>query len=166
MKEFLCLIDVDTSGPRYDVTPLFADPEGFATLVADICSRFPPEGYDLVAGIDALGFVLGAAIALRASRGFLAVRKGGKLPVETESLDFVDYSGTKKSLEIRTDILTTGTRVLLVDEWVETGAQVWTAVRLIESQEGVIAGIGSIKFDDSETIRALKDKYDCYQVWE
>jgi hypothetical protein len=55
---------------------------------------------------------------------------------------------------------------LLVDEWVETGAQVWTAVRLIESQEGVIAGIGSINFDESKTIQALKERYDCYQVWD
>ncbi|MGD2028042.1 MAG: phosphoribosyltransferase family protein [Anaerolineales bacterium] len=166
MKEFLRLIDVDTSGSRNDVTPLFADAKGFAALVANIYSHFPREGYDLVAGIDALGFVMGAAIALRAERGFFAVRKGGKLPVETESLDFVDYTGKQKSLEIRTDILTPGTRVLLVDEWVETGAQVWTAVRLIESQEGVIAGIGSINFDESKTIQALKERYDCYQVWD
>ncbi len=74
-------IDTHTQGPRCDVTALFADYEAFAALVEDLVIPFAHVELDYVAGIDALGFILGAAIALQLPRGFLPIRKGGKLPV-------------------------------------------------------------------------------------
>jgi len=166
MKDYLKLVDTDTSGPRCDVTPLFADGAAFAALVADILAYFPAHSYDTVAGIDALGFVLGAAVAVRAEKGFIPIRKGGKLPVVTESRSFVDYSRKEKSLEIRTDVVSPGDRVLVVDEWIETGTQVSAAIELIESQGGLVAGIATINMDENETTDALKVRYRCFQAWD
>ena len=164
MKDYLKLIDTDTPGPRNDVTPLFADAEAFAALIADISDFFPPDTYDLVAGIDALGFVLGAAAAAKSGKGFLAIRKGGKLPVETVSRQFVDYSGQQKSLEIRLDAITPGTRFLLVDEWIETGTQISAAAALIEGLGGVVAGIATLNIDDKEKTRELQALYRCFDA--
>ncbi len=164
-SKYLQLIDTNTNGQRYDVTPLFADYDAFSALVDDIAAAFAPNEFEYVAGIDALGFILGVAVAIRAEKGFIPIRKGGKLPVETRSISFVDYSGVQKSLEIRVDAALLGARVLLVDEWIETGTQVHAAVELVQSQEGIIAGIATIKMDDNESTQILKKKYKCYQVW-
>ena len=166
MKDYLKLVDVHTSGPRYDVTPLFADHEAFSALVEDVCSQFEADDIDFVAGIDALGFIMGTAVAARLKKGIIAIRKGDKLPVDVHRRTFTDYSGTQKSLEIRMDVLHPGARVLLVDEWVETGAQATAAVGLIESQGVVIAGIATINIDENDRTRKLKETYQCFEAWE
>lgn len=165
MRNYLHLIDVNTEGPRYDVTPLFADFESFSALVEDLLAQFNTDKIDYVAGIDALGFILGTAISFRALKGFIPIRKGGKLPVETLSVHFVDYSGQEKSLEMRVDAIKPGARVLLVDEWIETGAQVNAAIELIESQKGVVVGVATINIDENKETEKLKKKYKCYAVW-
>ena len=165
MSSYLNLIDVNTKGPRYDVTPLFADFESFSALVEDLLAPFNSIEFDYVAGIDALGFILGTAISFRALKGFIPIRKGGKLPVDTTSVDFVDYSGQEKSLELRADAIKPGTRVLLVDEWIETGAQVNAAIELIERQQGVVIGVATINIDENKETEILKKKYKCYAVW-
>jgi adenine phosphoribosyltransferase len=159
------LIDVNTEGPRYDVTPLFADFESFSALVEDLLAQFNTIEFDYVAGIDALGFILGTALSFRALKGFIPIRKGGKLPVETLSVDFVDYSGQEKSLEMRVDAIKPGARVLLVDEWIETGAQVNAAIELIESLKGIVIGVATINIDENKETEKLKKKYKCYAVW-
>ena len=156
---YLALIDTETSGSRYDVTPLFADYAAFTAVVNDLAGPFMDEEVDLVAGIDALGFILGTAVALRLKKGFLAIRKGGKLPVEVNRVAFVDYTGRQKALEIRTDALKAGLNVLLVDEWVETGAQVKAAVELVEMMDGRIAGIAAINMDDNKATQQLRQQY-------
>ena len=88
MEEYLRLIDTQTPGPRCDVTPLFADPQAFAALVADLCAPFMEGEIDRVAGIDALGFILGTAMALHLKKGFVPIRKGGKLPVAVSRAEF------------------------------------------------------------------------------
>jgi adenine phosphoribosyltransferase len=165
MSNYLHLIDVNTEGPRNDVTPLFADFESFSALVDDLLAQFNTDAFDYVAGIDALGFILGTALSFRAFKGFIPIRKGGKLPVETLSVHFVDYSGQEKSLEMRVDAIKPGARVLLVDEWIETGAQVNAAIELIESQQGVVVGVATINIDENKETEKLKKKYKCYAVW-
>ncbi|HKP53789.1 MAG TPA: phosphoribosyltransferase family protein [Chloroflexia bacterium] len=161
MTNYLQLIDTNTHGPRYDVTPLFSDHEAFTALIADLSRPFDASDFDVVAGIDALGFILGTAVALRFRKGFIPIRKGGKLPVEVDTCAFVDYTGQEKSLELRADAIKQGTRVLIVDEWIETGAQVKAAIQLIESQGGVIAGIAAINIDDNEATRPLLETRRC-----
>ena len=164
-REYVNLIDIRTTGPRYDVTPLFADGAAFSAAVDDLLALIGEAPWEVAAGIDALGFILGAALALRAHKGFVPIRKGGKLPVAADSIEFVDYTGTRKALEIRRDAIQPGTRALVVDEWIETGAQVATAIQLIEGRGGVVAGIATIHIDDNQRTRRITERYACFQLW-
>ena len=166
MKPYLRWIDTETTGNRCDVTPLFAHHEDFNALVEDLVACVADTPIDLVAGIDALGFILGSAVAQKLKLGILTIRKGGKLPVEASRTSFRDYTGHEKQLEIRTDILAPGHRVLIVDEWIETGAQVSAAIRLIEGQGAAVAGVATINIDDNENTRRLRSSYAVWSVWE
>jgi adenine phosphoribosyltransferase len=163
-RPYLALIDRETSGNRCDVTPLFADYAAFSALVEDLAALVEPLPFDIVAGIDALGFILGTALALHTHTGFVPIRKGGKLPVVVDTAECVDYTGQRKTLEMRRDALKAGTRVLLVDEWIETGAQVGAAIQLIECQGGAIAGIASLHMDENEQTEHLRIRYRCVQA--
>lgn len=162
---YLDLVDTNTTGPRYDVTPLFANHAAFEALLRDFERLLADVQCDVVAGIDALGFILGTAVALRLQKGFVPVRKGGKLPVAVESMSFVDYSGLEKTLEVRHDAIKLGMRVLVIDEWIETGAQVKATITLIERQGGIVAGVVALQIDTNEATQALRNTYPCYAVW-
>jgi adenine phosphoribosyltransferase len=164
MRSYLQLVDLVPQGPRNDVTPIFSDFGAFSALVDDLAEPFTDAEIDYVAGIDALGFILGVALALRLKRGFVPIRKGGKLPVPAVTAGFVDYTGEKGALELRRGLVKPGDRILLADEWVETGAQVQAAVGLIEQQGGVVVGIAAIHMDDSPQTERLREKYTCHTV--
>ena len=161
---YLSLIDDATRGNRSDVTPLFGNYVAFSALIKDLTDRFDGKTIEVIAGIDALGFILGSAIAMRLRIGFLPIRKGGKLPVDADRIDFVDYSGQPKALEIRVGAIRSGARVLVVDEWIETGAQVQAAIALIEGQGGTIVGIAAIHMDVNATSRPLTERYNCQAI--
>ena len=91
MKEYLELINTQTSGNRNDITPVFRDFGAFQALTTDICELVRDYDFDLVAGIDALGFILGTAISLKTEKGFLSIRKGNKLPIEVDYSNFVEF---------------------------------------------------------------------------
>jgi adenine phosphoribosyltransferase len=165
MKDYLNLIDTNTPGPRCDVTPLFTSPESFSELIADLVKPFEKLDIKYVAGIDALGFILGTAVALHLSKGFITIRKGGKLPVPVLSCQFTDYTGLQKALEIRTDIIKSGDSILLIDEWIETGAQITAAVALLEDLGAEVVGIATINIDDCSATRRLQEKYTCHSLW-
>ena len=133
---------------RCDLSVLFRDAHAFRSAITEMTTPFRSENVTAVAGLDALGFILGTAIALDLGIGFIAVRKAGKLSVPRESIDFVDYSKQTKTFEIATEVLKAGDRILVVDEWSETGSQLKAATRLIERMNGVIAGISCFKMDD------------------
>jgi adenine phosphoribosyltransferase len=160
LANYLQLIDTTTTG-CYDVTPLFANYAAFAALLADLDTCFRDVDSDVVAGIDALGFILGTGLALRRGVGFVPVRKSGKLPGVVHRAELVDYAGARKTLELRDDAIRPGTRVLIVDEWIETGAQVMAAIRLIEGQGGVVVGVATIQIEVNERTRPLRERYDC-----
>jgi adenine phosphoribosyltransferase len=150
---------------RSDVTPIFAEPAAFASLVDDLLAPFRDANVQRVVGTDALGFVVGTALALRLGVGFVPVRKGGKLPVRNERVAFKDYSGAEKVFELRANPWPAGTRVLLSDEWIETGATAKAAVTLIEQAGGVVVGIVAIAFRKNERTAELWAKYRCHGVW-
>jgi len=166
MKGYLQRIDTNTSGNRNDVTPLFADRAAFAQLSHDLAAPFLDARIDVVAGIDALGFILGTAIAERLDVGVVTIRKGGKLPVETVRESFVDYSGKQKTLEIRPDVLAPGAEVLIVDEWIETGAQVCAAIALVKRLGGIVAGIATIRVDRNDRTDGLRRDFQLHSVWK
>jgi adenine phosphoribosyltransferase len=159
VNNYLDLIDTTTIGRRYDVTPIFGNHQAFTALLDDLMELCREIEYDTVAAIDALGFILGTAIAVRSEKPLVPIRKGGKLPVEVQKASFIDYTGKGKSLEIRYDALSSQNRVLLVDEWIETAAQVKAAIGLIEGQGAEVAAVLSIVIDESPTIRELRDRY-------
>ncbi len=138
---------------------MFADADAFEALVADLVELNRETNPDRVACIDALGFILGTAIARELGVGVVPVRKGGKLPVEADRESFTDYSGIEKSLELRPGAVRARERILLVDEWIETGAQIMAAARLIERSAGVIVGIATIHMDRNPGTDAIRKKY-------
>ena len=144
-----------------DPSTLYINAAIFRTVVDDLVAPFDPADVDLVAGFDAMGFVLGTAIAVRLGKGFLTLRKAGKLPVESDTMEFVNYSGRAQEMEMRAPAFRPGTRVLLVDQWVETGGTMDAGVRLVERQGGVVAGIATVCIEENERTRAFRERYRC-----
>lgn len=147
MTDYLRLIDDRTGGPRSDVTPLFANAEAFRAVVDALLERTAPLNWNIVAGIDALGFALAGALAARKGCGLVAIRKQGKLPVQALRESYAHYTGGTEALELRDGLLTADDRVLIVDEWIETGATVNAAARLIERSRAQVAGIATLHCD-------------------
>lgn len=153
-------INKKTKG-RCDVTPLFANPEAFERLIIDLIKPFEGK-FDKVVGLDALGFIIGGAVALKSSKGFVPVRKGGKLPGINGTVirtSFTDYSKKKKTFEMNKGSIKKGDKVLIVDEWIETGTQVRSAIKLIEKQGGKVVGISVLNADRNERTEILFNKY-------
>jgi adenine phosphoribosyltransferase len=129
-----------------DITPLLADPEGFATIItglADLGRRLAPDGVDTVVGVEARGFILAAPVALALGAGFVPVRKAGKLPRERVSAEYALEYGTA-TLELHRDSVRPGQRVLLVDDVLATGGTLGAAIALVERAGGVVAAVSVI----------------------
>ena len=120
-----------------DLTPVLADPEGLAVL-ADALAEVASVEYDVVAGIEARGFALAAAVAARHARGLLLVRKAGKLPGERIAESYALEYG-EATLEVHVGQVPPGTRVLVVDDVLATGGTLAASHRLIERAGWVVA---------------------------
>lgn len=113
-----------------DITPLLQDAAAFRTLCRHYLERYRQAEIDLVAGIDARGFILGAVLAYELDAGFVPVRKAGKLPFDTlEEAYSLEYGDNV--IELHTDAARQGERVLLVDDLVATGGTMLAAARLL-----------------------------------
>jgi adenine phosphoribosyltransferase len=145
--DYLTYIDDHTPGRRSDVTPLFANADAFRSAVDDLLEKTAALNWNIVAGVDALGFVIGGALAARRACGLVAIRKQAKLPVQALQEVYAHYSGGTEALELRDGLVKSTDRVLIVDEWIETGATVQAAVRLIERTGGCVVGIATIHCD-------------------
>lgn len=114
-----------------DVTTLFAHAEGFAQAIGSLRTRHAESRIDLVAGIEARGFVVGAALALALGAGFVPLRKTGKLPAETIGHDYELEYGVDR-IEVHVDALRAGQRVLLVDDLIATGGTALAGFELLK----------------------------------
>lgn len=120
-----------------DITTLLKDPEGFKEAVDLITDHCRNLNIDLVAGIEARGFILGGAIAYNLKKGFVPVRKPGKLPFNSINYEYeLEYG--KDSLEVHTDAVKKGDRVLLIDDLLATGGTALAAAKLIEKLGGEV----------------------------
>ncbi len=161
---YLNLMAPNTKGDKFawlDPTSIYINAEAFTDLLDDLQADLSDVECDVVAGLDAMGFVLGAALATRLGVGFLPIRKAGKLCVDTDIVSFGNYSGRIQEMEMRLPAFAPGTRVLLADQWVETGGTMDGAVRLVEQQQGVIAGMAAIAIEENERTNTYRKTYPC-----
>ena len=129
--------------------------------VAGTRHRGHANGCDVVAGLDAMGFVLGSALAARIGVGFLPIRKTGKLCVDTDSVSFSNYSGRTQDMEMRQPAFAVGTKVLLVDQWIETGGTMDGAIRLVERQAGEVVGLVAIAMEENDKTANYRQRFAC-----
>ena len=123
-----------------DITPLLAEPKAFAAAVDALCAGFTGAGIEYVAAVEARGFIFGAAVAEKLGIGFIPIRKKGKLPFKTESITYDLEYGTD-TLEVHSDAIEKGAKVLMVDDLLATGGTMAAACKLIEKIGGQVAGI-------------------------
>ena len=122
-----------------DITTLLQDPEGLRVAVDRLVEPFSGQKVDKVAGIEARGFILGGAVALALDAGFVAVRKKGKLPWRTVGQEYELEYGSDV-IEMHTDAVQKGERVLLVDDLIATGGTAEATIRVIEKLGGTLVG--------------------------
>ena len=120
-----------------DITSLLKDPVGFRIAINELVRRYADMEIDKVMGIEARGFIVGAPLAYALGKGFVPIRKQGKLPAETIGHDYELEYGTDR-IEVHTDAITPGERVLLVDDLIATGGTAEAATKLIEKIGGKI----------------------------
>ncbi len=120
-----------------DITTLLKDPVGFRATIDELAERYQDVKIGKIAGIEARGFIFGAALAYALGKGFVPIRKKGKLPAETIGHDYELEYGTDR-IEIHTDAIEKGEAVLLVDDLIATGGTAEAACRLIEKMGGKI----------------------------
>ena len=113
-----------------DITTLLKDPAGFRSTIDAFAERYRDRDIQVVAAIEARGFIVGAALADRLGAGFIPIRKKGKLPAQTLGEDYDLEYGTDR-VEVHVDALSGGERVLLVDDLIATGGTAEAAARLI-----------------------------------
>lgn len=126
-----------------DITPLLQDPKAFRLLVDAFVLRYMDAGIDVVAGVDARGFILGSVVAHQLNRGFIPVRKKGKLPFTTVSEEYeLEYGNA--TVELHTDAVKAGDRVLLIDDLIATGGTMMAAARLLQRLGAVVVEAAAI----------------------
>ncbi len=123
-----------------DITPLLADPAAFRQAVDQLAEPFRGAGVELVVAAEARGFIFGGAVACELGAGFVPVRKPGKLPHETAEETYELEYGTD-ALEIHTDAVRPGQRVLLLDDLLATGGTMLATARLVEKLGAEVVGI-------------------------
>lgn len=122
-----------------DLTPLFSDARAFRAAIDEMVACNGPGTFDTVAGIEARGFVLAAAIAYATGTGLVPIRKAGKLPRRTLTAGYsLEYG--EAELEVHADAFVPGSRVLLVDDVLATGGTAQAALGLVAQAGGTVAG--------------------------
>ena len=160
-------IDRRVPGNKVDLTPLCNESEVRRKLILDLARPFRKVDLDKVASPESLGFILGSAVAQRLNKGFIPFRKGRKLPVHRQyksSVSFVDYTNQRKSLEVNRSLIKAGERILIVDDVIDTGAQVKTMIKLIERLHGEVVGVSVLVADRSRKTRHLIEKYNVHAI--
>jgi adenine phosphoribosyltransferase len=123
-----------------DFTPLLADPSGLALAVELMANPYRGKKIDQVVGAESRGFIFGIAIAQALAAGFVPIRKPGKLPRRVHGVDYALEYGTDR-LEMHSDALLKGQRVLLVDDLLATGGTLRACCELVKRSGATIAGI-------------------------
>jgi adenine phosphoribosyltransferase len=140
-----------------DITPVLQDPRTFRVLIDMFVYRYMRQRLDLVAGIDARGFILGAVLAYELNLGFVPVRKKGKLPFNTLAEEYsLEYGNA--TVEMHTDAVKPGQRVLLIDDLIATGGTMMAAAKLLQRLgANVVEAAAIIDLPELQGSKILKD---------
>lgn len=126
-----------------DITTLLKDPIGLKLMINELADRYRDKQVDKIAGIEARGFIVGAPLAYLLGVGFVPIRKKGKLPAQTIGHDYdLEYGADR--IEIHTDAIDKGDRVLLIDDLIATGGTAEAATHLIAQMGGHIVECGFV----------------------
>ena len=121
-----------------DITTLLKDRESFSFVVEELFNRYQDKDIDVIAGIESRGFIFGSALAYRINKGFVPIRKPGKLPSKTVSAEYSLEYGTDR-IEMHVDAVKEGDKVLIIDDLLATGGTMEAACNLIKSVGGEVA---------------------------
>lgn len=126
-----------------DLTPLFKDVDAFKVVIEELYDRLKDKNVDIVAAIEARGFIIGAPLAIKFDAGFVPLRKPGKLPWKKRSITYqLEYG--EEALEVHEDAVSRGTKVLLIDDLLATGGTASSAAKLLEGMGAEVVGMGFI----------------------
>lgn len=144
-----------------DITPLLADPDGFAATIKNLADPYRSAGVTKVVGAEARGFMVGAPVARELHAGFVPARKPGKLPREVASEEYALEYGTD-SLQVHVDAFGPGDKVLIVDDLVATGGTMVAMVKLIQKSGAELVGIACLMelefFNPRDILAGVTDK--------
>lgn len=122
-----------------DITPLLGDPTAFGAAIDQLVERYADQGINTIAAAEARGFIFGAPLALRLGAGFVPIRKPGKLPYATLALEYQLEYGSDR-LEVHTDAIKRGDRVLLLDDVLATGGTMRACRDLVAGTGAEVVG--------------------------
>ena len=148
-----------------DITTLFRDKDGMKKIMEVLYNKYKYHKIDAVAGIEARGFIIGGGLAEKLGVGFIPIRKKGKLPHNTTGQDYELEYGTDR-VEIHTDSIEPGQKILLVDDLIATGGTAQASCQLIEKLGGEIVGCAFIVDLPELTGKEKLSKYDIFTVVE
>jgi adenine phosphoribosyltransferase len=147
----------------YDITTLLKDASGLQQLADAFVQRYESDPPDVVAGIEARGFIFGPILAARLNRGFVPIRKPGKLPAATSRISY-DLEYGQDTLEIHSDAVEKGQRVLIVDDLLATGGTARATCNLVEQVGGEIHGLAFVVELTFLPGRKKLEGYDIYSL--
>ena len=126
-----------------DITPLLQNPETLGQIIDGFDAQTVGFNYDVIFAVESRGFIFGTPLGLKANKGVVLVRKPGKLPSKTEAVTYELEYGTD-TLEVHSDAIAPGDRVLIVDDLLATGGTAKATCDLVEKLGGVIAGLAFV----------------------
>jgi adenine phosphoribosyltransferase len=150
------------SKAKPDFSTLFLEPDVFDNLVKDLAKPFKKVEVDKIVAPESMGFILGSGMALKLKKGFVPVRKSGKLPTLKKhivSSSFTDYTKQKSTFEMNESLIKAGDKVLIVDDWIETGGQVKGIIKLLEKQGAEIVGVSVLGYNQTKRTKSIADNY-------
>jgi adenine phosphoribosyltransferase len=123
-----------------DISTLMKEPKIFDKALEAILAEFPSDSFDLIAGIESRGFLVGAPLSIKSGKGFVMIRKPNKLPGEKIGVEYgLEYG--KDRIEVHTDAVKSGQRVLIVDDLIATGGSCAATASLIKQLGGEVVGV-------------------------
>jgi len=124
-----------------DITTLIKDPDAFQEVIDRLVDRYADRDLDLVAAVESRGFIFGPPVAYQLGVGFVPIRKLGKLPAEKINASYTLEYGAE-TLEMHTDAIQPGQKVLIIDDLIATGGSAKAAIELVERLGGEVVGLG------------------------